>query len=234
MDNAVEFWKHFDKQNKDTQLKYLQNTFGDTLFDITRNWEEINTEIQRLNEISEKKNKGKYQTPHMIITKEDLIDVHNGNDNNESDIINNLNDDQMQLIANKMEKLKIGDKVRGDMSGGKGKITNITQDWVKVRDVKGEIHLFDEDDLMLENPRKTESRKIDFKYKMNNIFNLNETERTRNTIHNNKSKYGNDENLYKIHKCRVCRKEYKPILANVMYFFMYCCPKCEKKNERKI
>ena len=47
-------------------------------------------------------------------------------------------------------KLKLGDRVKGDMPGGKGKIINISRDWIRVRDIKGEIHDFDEEDLQKE------------------------------------------------------------------------------------
>lgn len=52
------------------------------------------------------------------------------------------------------KKLRLGSKVRADIPGEVGKIVNITQDFVKVRDKDGKLHLFDEDDLMLEESKK--------------------------------------------------------------------------------
>lgn len=56
-------------------------------------------------------------------------------------------------------KLKMGDIVYGDMPGEVGKIVNITADWIRVRDNSGELHDFDEDDLMLHEKKESTNPK---------------------------------------------------------------------------
>jgi hypothetical protein len=53
-DEADRFFEHLKKMPKDVQLSYIHTTFGDLLYDTVKDWDEYQSEHDRLDILKKK------------------------------------------------------------------------------------------------------------------------------------------------------------------------------------
>jgi len=50
-DEAEKFWEFFETMPEQVQLHYMNSRFGELAFDISRDWEDYNTEYEDLKKL---------------------------------------------------------------------------------------------------------------------------------------------------------------------------------------
>jgi|AntAceMinimDraft_18_1070375.scaffolds.fasta_scaffold283568_2 hypothetical protein len=119
-EKATKFWEYFEKLPKEAQADYMNKRFGDILFDISKDWEEYETEYQELDKLKQKYTYKKMSEEKSFVNEKDKeqylymckqIFVIAENFNREeyqtealllknifSEIVEDLNDDDLQEL----------------------------------------------------------------------------------------------------------------------------------------
>ena len=70
-EKATKFWEYFEKLPKEAQADYMNKRFGDILFDISKDWEEYETEYQELDKLKQKYTYKKMSEEKSFVNEKD-------------------------------------------------------------------------------------------------------------------------------------------------------------------
>jgi len=99
---AKKFWEHFEQMPNEVQLIYMNQRFGELVWDISRDWEDYDIEYKTLERL--KSQIEFFKIPSMVVHRDDIVAQYEGRDDivEMKEKIAKLSYDNMKSIANRM------------------------------------------------------------------------------------------------------------------------------------